>query len=869
MTNSIVNDSNIQIQTNEPNIQMAKDFLLAIHSGCKSDDVIGLMPDYSPSEVPPFGCVNAYVPYSDLKKNFEGYAKKLCESNFKQVTTTANPLKREINRSWKALANHTEKQVTRWTNFVLDFDRADNTKEYPATKEELAEIYQAREEVFDFLQGIGFCSPIKAYSGNGYYLIYSLGLELKEREKSAIEAIYSTISEVINKHTNVKIDKAFFNNLRQNLPIAGTVNRKFPDEPRLRELEDCPPLEEFPAIRQTNSEAMRNFLNMVTAIKKLKESKDTKENSIYIKGEIKDSNFARRDEAIAAWEQNTSWESILEGSGATQLANFAGYTQWRRAGKETGGLSFVTGSNKGGNDRFYCYSTNTIFPSGTAIRKYWVFLMLNGWASNDFKIVNKSAKEAWINNEVMRGINYPYNDESEVTNIESVESEEPEDDEYIPEETRKDGKSKGSLDNFELPGILKPLAEYQNNLAAYECMTLAKGTAPAVFSSWIGKTARLYDNLPLNVNGVILAPISTGKESVNDLIDATDKLMVEYYNENPLTQMDFQNLSLTGCVVGSAQGLLGLLKESSRIFSVHEEAEDLILMNPKEKPNQILTDIRNLIRTSFKLSTKSVGPTKGNPSGKITEYCYNLVVVTQPTSFFKRLNIIGNDNAYKGNLGRYYYVMLNHAGRFNRDRSPTRYDMPKEIWKTYLDLRLMNQEGYDGAKELCNFRPSSFRKLQASETLKNDMDDYCEYMRDEGSKLINSGNETLGSMVTRNAEYAKKFMGIFTLAEDIHATDLTRTAWELGKQFALTSIDVLKEGMSKNNKSIEQEKYEILVNKIKAHSKDGITRRKIYQDIGHIWTYKELEIALGALCEDNVIEVKRVGKTYLYNSRRK
>jgi hypothetical protein len=112
-------------------------------------------------------------------------------------------------------------------------------------------------------------------------------------------------------------------------------------------------------------------------------------------------------------------------------------------------------------------------------------------------------------------------------------------------------------------------------------------------------------------------------------------------------------------------------------------------------------------------------------------------------------------------------------------------------------------------------------------------------------------------------------MGIFTLAEDIHATDLTRTAWELGKQFALTSIDVLKEGMSKNNKSVEQEKYEILVNKIKAHSKDGITRRKIYQDIGHILNYKELEIALGALCEDNVIEVKRVGKTYLYYSRRK
>ena len=186
MTNSIVNDSNIQIQINEPDIQMAKDFLLAIHSGCKPDDVIALMPDY-------LGSGNAYVTYSDLKKNFEGYAKKLCESNFKQVTTTANPLKREINRSWKALANHKEEQVTRWTNFVLDFDRANNATEYPATKEELAEISKAREDVSDFLQSIGFCSPIKASSGNGYYLIYPLGLELKEREKSSIEAIYNTI----------------------------------------------------------------------------------------------------------------------------------------------------------------------------------------------------------------------------------------------------------------------------------------------------------------------------------------------------------------------------------------------------------------------------------------------------------------------------------------------------------------------------------------------------------------------------------------------------------------------------------------------------------------------------------------------------
>jgi len=867
MINYIVNDSNIQIQINEPDIQMAQDFLLAIHSGCKPDDVIALMPDYIPSKVPPFGRVNAYVTYSDLKKNFESYAKKLCESNFKQVTTTANPLKREINRSWKALANHTEKQVTRWTNFVLDFDRANNATEYPATKEELAEISKAREDVSDFLQSIGFCSPIKASSGNGYYLIYRLELELKEREKSAIEAIYNTISDVISKRSNVKIDKAFFDNLRQNLPIAGTVNRKFPDGQRLRELEDCPELDQIPAIRQANSEAMRFFLATIN----LKESED----SIYIKGEINDSKYPQRNEAQAAWEQTATWEDVLEGSGATKLRECNGYIQWRRSGKETGGLSFVTGSNKGGRDRLYCFSTNDIFPSGTNLTKYWAYLTVKGWAAwNGIKpsIVNNGAKEQWFKNEVMRRINYSFNDPSEVTNLEPIESEDYED---APEEVNTDGKSKGSLDNFELPGVLKAIAEYQNNLSTFECMSLAKGTAPWLLSTWIGKVATLWDDLPLNVNGIILAPRSSGKESVVKIIGNTNNLLYRLHPQEiehiigetiPLNRVwqDMVNISLSGTKTGSAEGIEELFIKYGRIAISWDEGEGLVISSPKEKANENLDKIRTLINSSLECGAKSTRPIKDEEIQQFSEYRLNCLCVTQINSFFKRLNILGNDNAAKGNLGRYYYVTLNQKGLVNRDHSPSRYEMPPEVIECYLRWRHLNLEG-DTQRNYATFKPTSFRKLQANIALINDTDDYIDYLSKESSKLDKGGYEILAAIVSREAEYAKRFMGIFTLAEDPYATHVTQKAWDLGKQFASLSRSVIEKEVANHSKSEWQEKLTTLINKVKANKTTGVSFRIIRNDIGKNFSgVDDLEKHLGHLISTGELVLRKEGKGFKY-----
>ena len=860
MYNSIVNSINNQIQTDEPDIQMVKEFLFAIHSGCQQTDVIGLLPDFTQK-------LNAYVTYGEFLEKSQVYAKKLCESQFKQVTTTPNPLSKVINRSWGSPANHREDEISRLTNFVLDFDRKDDKKPNPASQSELDEIFDAREAVFAFLSSIGFISPIKAFSGNGYYLIYPLSLELKEFKKTAFKSIYNYIADVIQPFKNVKVDKSFFDCFRQNLPIAGTINRKFPDSPRFRELEDCPRLEDLSKIRKTNSEVMRFLLASVN----LKESN----HSICIKGETNDSKYSLRNEAQAAWESSVSWESVLEGSGATKLKEFNGYAEWRRDGKESGSLSFVTGSNKGGSDRLYSYSTNSIFPSATSLTKYWAFLTVRNWVvwnGNKPKIVNKDAKEKWFQSEIMKSSpksNYQFVDSSEVPNESEFEESE--------SQQIDDGKSKGSLDNFEMPGILKVISEYQNNLSTFECMSLAKATSPWLYSSWIGKTRVLWDGLPLNVNGVILAPRSSGKESVKDIVgntnylpiklklDEIEKIIGEKIDANRKWDKDLITLSLAGTKTGSAEGFEELLVKYGRVMCVWDEGEGVVISSPKDKPNENLDKIRNLINGSWKCGVMTTRPVKDVDVQAYAEYRLNCLTVTQISSFFKRLNILGNDNAAKGNLGRYYYAALFQSGLANRDDSPSRFKMPEEMIKSYFLWRHLNLKG-DPYRNYSSFKPTSFQILQASKLLISDTFDYSDALKKEAQNLDKDGHEILAAIVSRECEYAKKFMGIFSLAEDFDATHVTPKAWELGKKFARISRMVIEKELVNHNTAEWQEKLNKLLNKVRVNKTEGISFRQIRQDIlgKHFTSVDDLTKHLDHLTSTGELVLRPVGKGFKY-----
>lgn len=836
MTNSIVNDLNNQIQINEPDIQMAKDFLLAIHSGCKPDDVIALMPNFESKPV------NAYVTYSDLKKNFEDYAKKLCESNFKQVTTTANPLKREINRFWNALANHTKEQVTRWTSFVLDFDRAKDTtkkaKEYPATKEELAEISKAREDVSDFLQGNGFCSPIKASSGNGYYLIYLLDLELKERKKTAIEAIYNTISDVISKHKNVNIDKAFFDKIGQNLPIAGTVNRKFPDGQRLRELEDCPELDQIPAIRQANSEAMIGFL----AAMDLKGSTDL---PIFQKKESNVPKYIERSEAQAVWEQTTSWEDVLEGSGATKVKEYNGYTQWRRGGKESGGLSFVTGSNKGGNDRLYCYSTNAIFPSGTGLTKYWVYLTAKGWAKwNGYKpsIVNKDAKEQWFQNEVMRRrINYSFNDPSEVTNLELIESEEPEAKVYEIDEDNPEAD--GSLANFTLPGIIEDWAKDIEKTAPYHAMTASRMTAYNQFSFMVGRSRKFTlkhgdkaGTLPLNVYSCIVSDSGGGKETSKKY---TSNL---FYNvelnrpfQNKVGKPDFSIAGSSGTSASTNEGSTLACLEHGRLNLIMDEGEKLLFKSDKESPQT--ENLRGFILSVFgcsrlepkKLSTK-VCEAVGNPF-------VNTNLTCTAHSFFSSISPKTISN---GCLNRNIVAFLTgRSGCLNENRSdfnPTQQLIDNySFWRSENLGDLMTSKSKvaqklidivnpsNGNETIFNpdeivenngdYVPSTLKTLVASESIRRKIIDHAnEIKRIRIPKAKDNQDLILANLLERNHEHCCKAATLFALSEDQNATEVSLSHWDKAVQFVDISLNTILLGVS--NVSCDESKKEEAIKRV-------------------------------------------------------
>jgi len=74
------------------------------------------------------------------------------------------------------------------------------------------------------------------------------------------------------------------------------------------------------------------------------------------------------------YNQRVSWKQILEPLGWTVVyTNRDGVTAWRRPGKSIG-ISATT--NHAGTDKFYCFSTSTIFEAGSSYSKFAAYALI-------------------------------------------------------------------------------------------------------------------------------------------------------------------------------------------------------------------------------------------------------------------------------------------------------------------------------------------------------------------------------------------------------------------------------------------------------------------------------------------------------------
>ena len=119
-----------------------------------------------------------------------------------------------------------DKEVEAYDWFFVDLD-PERPAGISSTNEELKEAAELAQKVYVYLKGLGFEEPVRAFSGNGYHLLYKIALVKNEDNQRLIERCLKALSMMFSSDT-VKIDTANFNPSRV-CKLYGTMAQKGSD----------------------------------------------------------------------------------------------------------------------------------------------------------------------------------------------------------------------------------------------------------------------------------------------------------------------------------------------------------------------------------------------------------------------------------------------------------------------------------------------------------------------------------------------------------------------------------------------------------------------------------------------------------------
>lgn len=114
-----------------------------------------------------------------------------------------------------------EIEVIEW--LFIDFDPIRPTG-ISSTKEELEAAQELAQKVYVFLKGQGFEEPVKAFSGNGYHLLYRIGLANNEDNINLVKRCLHSLAMLFNNDI-VMVDTANYNPSRI-CKLYGTMAQK-------------------------------------------------------------------------------------------------------------------------------------------------------------------------------------------------------------------------------------------------------------------------------------------------------------------------------------------------------------------------------------------------------------------------------------------------------------------------------------------------------------------------------------------------------------------------------------------------------------------------------------------------------------------
>lgn len=114
-----------------------------------------------------------------------------------------------------------EIEVLNWLFVDLDPERPTGIS---STDQELQEAAKLAQQIYVYLKSLGFEEPVKAFSGNGYHLLYRIGLTNTEENEALIKRCLKAL-DIMFSTEQVKVDTANFNPSRI-CKLYGTLAQK-------------------------------------------------------------------------------------------------------------------------------------------------------------------------------------------------------------------------------------------------------------------------------------------------------------------------------------------------------------------------------------------------------------------------------------------------------------------------------------------------------------------------------------------------------------------------------------------------------------------------------------------------------------------
>lgn len=116
-----------------------------------------------------------------------------------------------------------DKEVESYDWLFIDLDPERPTG-ISSTDDELRQASELAQKIYVYLKGLGFEEPVRAFSGNGYHLLYKIGLIKNDENTKLIERCLKSLAIMFNTDT-VKVDTANFNPSRI-CKLYGTLAQK-------------------------------------------------------------------------------------------------------------------------------------------------------------------------------------------------------------------------------------------------------------------------------------------------------------------------------------------------------------------------------------------------------------------------------------------------------------------------------------------------------------------------------------------------------------------------------------------------------------------------------------------------------------------